>query len=232
MRNIGFQTRTLTSGFLQNGQQTIDDRQVQTDPSINLWQGTVGLVKDSSVFGATSPIMGQRFRLDASPTLGTISYTGITADLRKYVMPIRPVTIAARVLHYGRYGSGSEDPRLIPLRGLSRSRPHTTRVVQRVGAGSRRTGAARCSTGCWAAGCSWAPRGCAPGSPQQAHLARSVVGAFFSAAAGTPISRIWLRSPVKYGWPLASAAGSSLKSLGQMDRPGKGAFFKFNLLTG
>jgi outer membrane protein assembly factor BamA len=86
-----------------------------SDPGINLWQGTVGLVKDSSVFGATSPIMGQRFRLDASPTLGTIRYTGITADLRRYLMPIRPVTIAARVMHYGRYGSGSEDPRLYPL---------------------------------------------------------------------------------------------------------------------
>ena len=28
---------------------------------------------------------------------------------------MRPVTIAARVMHYGRYGSGSEDPRLYPL---------------------------------------------------------------------------------------------------------------------
>jgi outer membrane protein assembly factor BamA len=27
-------------------------------------------------------------------------------------MPFRPVTVASRVLHYGRYGSGGEDPRL------------------------------------------------------------------------------------------------------------------------
>jgi hypothetical protein len=116
LRNIGFTTRTLTAGFVvPTGQQIIDDRQSQSDPSINLWQGTVALVKDSSVFGATSPIMGQRFRLDVSPTRGTIQYTGITADLRRYVMPIRPVTIAARLLHYGRYGSGGQDPRLYPL---------------------------------------------------------------------------------------------------------------------
>jgi len=116
LRNIGFKTRVLTAGYsLNSGQQILDDRQSQSDPGVNLWQGTVGLVKDSSVFGATSPIMGQRFRLDASPTLGTIRYTGITADLRRYLMPIRPVTIAARVMHYGRYGSGSEDPRLYPL---------------------------------------------------------------------------------------------------------------------
>jgi Tol biopolymer transport system component len=116
LRNIGFKTRVLTAGYsLNSGQQILDDRQSQSDPGVNLWQGTVGLVKDSSVFGATSPIMGQRFRLDASPTLGTIRYTGITADLRRYLMPIRPVTIAARVMHYGRYGSGAEDPRLYPL---------------------------------------------------------------------------------------------------------------------
>jgi|EndMetStandDraft_8_1072994.scaffolds.fasta_scaffold15371_2 Tol biopolymer transport system component len=116
LRNIGFTTRTLTAGYIVNtGQQIIDDRQSQSDPSINLWQGTVALVKDSSVFGATSPIMGQRFRLDVSPTRGTIDYTGITADLRRYIMPIRPVTIAARLLHYGRYGAGGEDQRLYPL---------------------------------------------------------------------------------------------------------------------
>jgi len=30
-------------------------------------------------------------------------------------MPLRPFTLAGRVLHYGRYGSGAEDPRLTPL---------------------------------------------------------------------------------------------------------------------
>jgi outer membrane protein assembly factor BamA len=30
-------------------------------------------------------------------------------------MPVRPYTIAARVLHYGRYGRNSEDVRLMPL---------------------------------------------------------------------------------------------------------------------
>ncbi|PYQ50238.1 MAG: hypothetical protein DMF78_16275 [Acidobacteria bacterium] len=114
-RNIGFDTRVLTDGFLLNGQQVISDRQSQSFPGLNMFQSTAALVKDTSVFGATSPIMGQRFRLDVSPVLGTINYTGILADVRRYVMPIRPVTIAARVLHYGRYGSGGEDSRLYPL---------------------------------------------------------------------------------------------------------------------
>jgi hypothetical protein len=62
-----------------------------------------------------SPIRGRRYRLAVSPTVGTVSYTGVLADLRQYVMPVRPYTIAARVIHYGRYGSGSEDPRFYPL---------------------------------------------------------------------------------------------------------------------
>jgi outer membrane protein assembly factor BamA len=30
-------------------------------------------------------------------------------------MPFRPLTIAGRVMHYGRYGSGGEDQRMLPL---------------------------------------------------------------------------------------------------------------------
>jgi outer membrane protein assembly factor BamA len=67
------------------------------------------------VFGATSPILGQRFRFEASPVFGTLNYTGALADLRQYYMPVRPVTLAGRVMHYGRYGSGGEDGRLFPL---------------------------------------------------------------------------------------------------------------------
>jgi hemolysin activation/secretion protein len=36
-------------------------------------------------------------------------------DARRYFMPVRPVTIAARVQHVGRYGADAADPRLTPL---------------------------------------------------------------------------------------------------------------------
>jgi hypothetical protein len=39
----------------------------------------------------------------------------ILADYRQYVMPIRPITIAGRILHYGRYGGSADDYRLTPL---------------------------------------------------------------------------------------------------------------------
>jgi hypothetical protein len=76
---------------------------------------TTALVYDSATFGPTSPILGRRYRFEVTPTFGQLRYTGILADFRQYVMPIRPVTLAGRVLHYGRYGSGGEDERFTPL---------------------------------------------------------------------------------------------------------------------
>jgi Tol biopolymer transport system component len=114
VRNIGFDSRLQTVGVSQRtGQLVINTDQVlPAQPGITLFESTVALVRDTSVFGATSPVMGQRFRLDVSPVVGSINYTGALADFRQYVMPVRPITIAGRILHYGRYGSGGEDPRL------------------------------------------------------------------------------------------------------------------------
>ena len=41
--------------------------------------------------------------------------TSALADYRHYFMPARFYTIAVRGMHYGRYGAGGEDSRLIPL---------------------------------------------------------------------------------------------------------------------
>jgi hypothetical protein len=37
----------------------------------------------------------------------------VTADFRQYFMPVRPYSIAVRVLHSGRYGADGSDPRLL-----------------------------------------------------------------------------------------------------------------------
>jgi Tol biopolymer transport system component len=84
-------------------------------PSAFLVEPRAALVYDSSVWGPTSPILGQRYRLAIAPTFGSLSFTTVTADFRKYLMPVRPLTIAMRVMHIGRYGSGAGDPRLLPL---------------------------------------------------------------------------------------------------------------------
>jgi Tol biopolymer transport system component len=92
--------------------------QTQTVPladTLNLGQASAALVYDTSAFGATSPVAGERYRLEVSPTVGSIQYTDVLADYRRYFEPAKLYTIAARVMHFGRYGSGSEDPRLYPL---------------------------------------------------------------------------------------------------------------------
>ncbi len=92
--------------------------QTQDQPlagALNLGSASAALVYDNSFFGATSPILGQRYRLQVTPTAGSLSYTSVLADYRKYFMPVQFYTIAARIVHYGRYGSGASDPRLVPL---------------------------------------------------------------------------------------------------------------------
>ena len=69
---------------------------------------------DTSNFGATSPVQGQRYRFEAAPTFGTVNFTSLLADYRRYFMPAPFYTLAARVMHYGRYGGGGEDDRLFP----------------------------------------------------------------------------------------------------------------------
>jgi len=72
-----------------------------TLPSVTLFTTAAALVYDNSFFGATSPILGQRWRLEVDPTVGSLQFYTLLADYRKYLMPVRPFTIAARLLHYG-----------------------------------------------------------------------------------------------------------------------------------
>jgi hypothetical protein len=83
--------------------------------SLTLATSSTAFVSDTSVFGATSPVSGERYRLEASPAFGTVNYTGLLADYRRYIMPVPYYTVAARAVHYGRYGGGGSDSRLFPL---------------------------------------------------------------------------------------------------------------------
>ncbi len=82
-------------------------------PSVSMVSTSAALVYDNSFFGATSPILGQRYRLEVDPTFGGLQYYTILADYRRYFMPERPFTIAARLLHYGRYGRDAGDTTLM-----------------------------------------------------------------------------------------------------------------------
>jgi len=105
------QTYSLISGAVyENSTET-----TSLGESLNLGTSSAAYVFDTSVFGATSPVQGQRYRFEASPTYGSINFTGVLADYRRYFMPIPFYTLGIRVMHFGRYGSGGEDTRIQPL---------------------------------------------------------------------------------------------------------------------
>jgi outer membrane protein assembly factor BamA len=92
-----------------------DSNETSLAAPLTLASTSAAYVFDTSNFGATSPVQGQRYRLEAAPTFGSVQYTSMLADYRRYFMPVPFYTLAARVMHYGRYGSGGEDLRLQPL---------------------------------------------------------------------------------------------------------------------
>jgi Tol biopolymer transport system component len=114
---ISFDQIVETQAFsLRTGELLLNDS-ATTSLAAPLALGTTSaaLVFDTTNYGATSPVQGQRYRFEASPTFGGVNFTSMLADYRRYFMPVSFYTIAVRGLHYGRYGSGGEDARLFPL---------------------------------------------------------------------------------------------------------------------
>lgn len=112
-RNITYDWELQTDYVTQFGE--LFDRQktqLESPGALNLGQASAALVYDNSYFGIASPILGQRYRIEATPTVGSLDFWSALADFRKYVMPVRPFTLAGRLMHYGRYGKDSEDERL------------------------------------------------------------------------------------------------------------------------
>jgi Tol biopolymer transport system component len=110
-RELATQVYSVSTGRMVREQ---NDRMPGGAP-VMLVDSAAALVYDASVFGTTAPVLGTRYRLEAAKTSGDLSLLTLTADYRRYVMPIRPVSLALRVEHVGRYGSGAGDPRLLPL---------------------------------------------------------------------------------------------------------------------
>jgi hypothetical protein len=117
VRRIGFDAEIETQLFSPITGQLFDERkeELPRPDALNLGEATAALVYDSSIFGATSPIVGRSYRVEYSQMGGSLTYGGLLADYRRYFMPVRPFTFAVRGLHYGRYGGDSEDERLPPL---------------------------------------------------------------------------------------------------------------------
>lgn len=84
-------------------------------PSLHLATTGMALVYDTSIYGATSPLMGQSYRFECAPIFGDLQYTEALIDYRRYIPLVRPFTLAARAVHFGRYGPNGEDLRLPEL---------------------------------------------------------------------------------------------------------------------
>ncbi len=114
---ISFDQEVRTQAYsLNTGAQIYDETNTfSLGETLTMGTSSAALVFDTSSFGPTSPVQGQRYRLEASPTFGDINFTGVLLDYRRYFMPAPFYTLATRVMHYGRYGSGSQDSRLYPL---------------------------------------------------------------------------------------------------------------------
>jgi hypothetical protein len=96
----------------------LDEYKQELDAQDSMYYGflTAAFVYDSSFFGATAPILGQSYRIEFTPYFGgNLNYASVLADYRRYFMPVRPFTLAFRVLHYGRYGKNANDQRFYPL---------------------------------------------------------------------------------------------------------------------
>src|SRR6266581_4758005 len=108
--------RDLKHGFNLDGSVAFDSTiHFPVPPPVTFEATGVALVHDNSFYGATSPILGDRWRIEADPTFGGLQLVTALVDYRKYIMPARPFTIAARVLHVGRYGRDAENARMYPL---------------------------------------------------------------------------------------------------------------------
>ena len=116
-RQIAFKQDVRTRYYDLNSGQQIGQEDIEGEAAddLNLAEASSALVFDTSIMGATSPIRGSRYRLELAQTGGSITYTGLTADVRTYLMPKRPYTLAFRGLYFARYGNDAEDLRLPTL---------------------------------------------------------------------------------------------------------------------
>jgi surface antigen Omp85-like protein/WD40 repeat protein len=111
---IGFENELFRVAVIGD---TVVDRSEEGLPapsSLMLYQGSLAFVGDSSYFGFTAPVRGRRYRLAVEPIFGDLEFQSLTADYRQYFF-FRPVTLAVRGLHFGRYGRDAESGRITSL---------------------------------------------------------------------------------------------------------------------
>ena len=88
---------------------------IPTGKSLSFGYVSGTYIYDSTIFGATSPLLGRSDAIQFSPSVGSLTYFTVLADFRRYYVPVKPFTLAFRAMHYGRWGKSSEDSRMWPM---------------------------------------------------------------------------------------------------------------------
>jgi Tol biopolymer transport system component len=115
-QTISFDQQIRTFQYSRGGQFLGQNTQRSSlGETLQMATATAAFVHDTSVFGATSPVSGQRSRVEVSPAFGSLDFTTAIADYRRYFMPAQFYTLAGRMMHYGRYGNDSTSSSLFPL---------------------------------------------------------------------------------------------------------------------
>ncbi|MFP4489235.1 MAG: hypothetical protein ACLFN1_08015 [Bacteroidales bacterium] len=80
----------------------------------NYQQLSLAYVEDNSYAGMTSPMKGHRARYQLTRHFGAVSMYTAIADYRKYFF-VKPLALAFRLYHYGRYGQDAGEDIISPL---------------------------------------------------------------------------------------------------------------------
>ncbi|MCB0663308.1 MAG: hypothetical protein KDC24_11245, partial [Saprospiraceae bacterium] len=90
-----------------------EERQkVDGGDGFNLYNINAAYVGDNSFSGVASPLKGYRYRVGGEFTTGAYQFFSPTADFR-YYQYLKPISLAFRVTHLGRYGRDAE--RIFPI---------------------------------------------------------------------------------------------------------------------
>ena len=108
-----------TDSYLNNGTY-LDflqrDRSRREAPaSIFQYFASAAWVGDNVQMGLVGPRDGYRYRVESKQLAGEFAYHAITVDGRWYRVLLKPLGVAFRIYHSGRYGKGGEDSRVLPL---------------------------------------------------------------------------------------------------------------------
>ena len=119
LRHVDFGGEVEERIFLQSSgqlvQETVIPLPADSLPSLMMGITSAALVYDNSYFGGTSPLLGRRFRFEATPVFGDLQFVSALADFRQYIPLIRPFVFAGRLYHSARFGNDAENPMLASM---------------------------------------------------------------------------------------------------------------------